>query len=208
MSRTLARRVEIGGRGELVLANPRVIVHADQHVVLLGDGIHSLGGGDVGRCGDHLRAERLGHLEAALDLSVGEVVAEAVVEGVDLDARFVEFSADVLILGEVDRQPELPERLAVATVAVGRALDVHAPQLARANADLLVAGDGVVERHVAEAVALRADQHAVEDRVDAFVGAQQSGAGREARRGLQESPAIDACHAWNHTNPGARRTVR
>ena len=114
-------------------------------------------------------AERLRHLEAAVDLFVGVIVAETVIVGLELDARAVELFADRGEMIKRGGQPPLPLLLAGLGASRGRLrprLDVAGKELTFADADPGHGLDRLVERHGAEAVGLDADAHAADFGID------------------------------------------
>ena len=173
---------EVVRAGELVGVDPRMVVHRHRHAVAVGvagdagDAVHVRRGGD-GRRPEHLR-----HLEAAIDLGVREVVLEAEVVGVDLDAGVLELPADLLEVVEGDGRAPAPQPLAILGAAQLGRLHVSFPQLATRDAELLHRGDAVVEAQVAEAVALQADEDACETGLGLRGHRPTSSAGQHAGR--------------------------
>src|SRR5262249_57237742 len=82
-------------------------VHGDDDLVFLGEGRDPLHRTQSRGRGDEFDSERPGHLEAAINLIVSEVVIEAEVIGLQFDPRVVEFFADVFEMVERDRQAPL-----------------------------------------------------------------------------------------------------
>ena len=129
--------------------------HAD--AMLLNHGYDALRAGEGGGSGDDIRAQRLGLVKGAVDFGVGHVVAEAEAVGEDFNAGILKFGANS---GEgIERRLDapFPQRGGIQTLG----LHVARVKLALADADLSHGANGRVERHVAEAVGLGSDLHAV-----------------------------------------------
>src|SRR5581483_5212599 len=82
-------------------------VHRHRDFVFVGKGRDAFGRAHGRRSSDEFDAERLRHLEAALDLFIREAVTEAVVVGLQLDARRVELLANVFEVIERNGQAPL-----------------------------------------------------------------------------------------------------
>src|SRR5436190_5411329 len=183
--RHLHRRREAVGRAELVrVGRVRLAVHGDDHAVLPGERRHSLRRFEIRRRRDDLSAERLRHLEAAVDLGIGVLPVRAVVVGVHLDAGLPEPVSDCAKVIEGRFEPPLPQVLArldglrrrritapSARAAVELRLDLRRKQLALEELTLLERPNDLIDgvaarrsRQIAEAVALRTEADAVEDR--------------------------------------------
>ena len=185
--RHLHRGGEAVGRRKLVrIAGVRMAVHGNHHLVLLGDRRNPLRDVERRRRRDDLGAEGFRHLEAAVDLGVGEARVRAVVVRVNDDAGRVEFLPDVAEVIERRLEPPLPRvfarfhrlgrrRIAAPASRAGGKLRLHLrrPQLAVADAAVDHRLDDRVDRvaarrprQIAEAVGLRAEADAVDDRID------------------------------------------
>ena len=82
-------------------------VHGDGYLIFLGEWRDPLGRAQRRGCGDERDSERLGHLEAAVNLIVSEIVIEAQVVGLQFDPGGVELFADVFEMIKRDRQSPL-----------------------------------------------------------------------------------------------------
>jgi hypothetical protein len=147
-----------------------VIVHGDGDLVLVGIDRNPLCDADRRRGGDHLHPKRLGHLEATLDLLVGEAVVETVVVGLELHAGRVKL---LLHRGEGierRRQPPLADLITVPRVRCRPAirsrrphlrprLDVAGEELTLADPDLRHRLQRVIKRHRPETVGLNSNPH-------------------------------------------------
>ena len=174
--------LEAGGQVEFPGFHIVVAVHAHEHFRLGGEGIDALGAGYRGRRREARDAESVRHLEAALDLGVGEIVAEAVVVSVEQDAGVVELLADVFEHVHGCGCAPVTQRGAAAGCL---RLDMALPQLAFTQADLYHSLDGLIEGSVAEAVALRAELHAVD--LGIGLGDRQGGGKRRERQPVKIS---------------------
>src|SRR5258708_7635723 len=146
-------------------------MHADRALRLTGERIDAGGSRYIRRSGQAFHSERLRHLEAPFDLLVVEVLAEAVIVGVEDDAGGMELRPHFHKVVHADSGAPHPK-----FVALHLRLDVTLPQLGVADPDFLHSLDGIVERAVPEAVALRA-QH---DTID--LGVRPPGAYRQGRK--------------------------
>ena len=130
------RRREAFGRRELVrVLDVRMVVHRDDHLVLLGERRDPLRRRQRARRRDEPGAERPRDLEAAIDFGLGEAVVEAVVVGANGDLRAVELLADGGEVFERRLEAPLPKFLARHLLATAR-LEHRRPQLAVAQAAL------------------------------------------------------------------------
>ena len=148
--RELQRRREAFGRRKLVgVLDVRMIVHRDDHLVLLGEGRDPLRRRQRARRRDESGSERPRDVEAAIDFGLGKAVVEAVVECANGDLGAVELLAN---RGEVfERRLEAPlpqlltrhlgrrcggrlehrrPELAIAQTALGERLDNHVDHVA------------------------------------------------------------------------------
>ena len=89
-----------------------MVVHRHGHLVLLGKRRYAPGDAERGGRRDDLGAERARDFEPAVDLLVGEIVAEAVVERVDRGAGLGEGVLDAAEVIERRLDAPRPQRLA------------------------------------------------------------------------------------------------
>ena len=144
-----------------------------------------------------LAPSTLGHFEPALDLAVAIVVAEAVVEGVNVNPHVAKLLTDLLDFVERDgfapRSQPFPFRSRV--VAAMAAFKVACPQLAQPDADIGERSDSGVRVTVAKAVTLGADRNAADDGVDLRRRRQASGRKSERAR-HRKSVKVSTIHGY------------
>ncbi len=192
--RPASARFQSSGSGKLVRLHAVVVVIADINLILLSVLVDARRNVNVRGSRDPRNAHGLRHEKTLLDLLIGELVAKAVVEGVQIDARVIELFAN-------------PANLVHGWIgAPGGDLrtilwqDLVVPQLGVTESDFLHGGDASVECwKSAKAVGLSADHDSIELGIDAG----NSGNGNGARGKLHEIPASD--HDADHINQAAAR---
>ncbi len=172
-------------------------------LVLFGHRVNSRHAGNGRRRGDDLQAHGFGHFESALDLFVAEVVAEAVIVGVEIDARRVEFLANRGEFVQGNGLAPIAQLLGFHSFR----LDVALPELAFTQADFGHGLDRVIERPVAETVGLAAKLNSVHHGI--YFGVAPDRQRRRGRRTsenfLEVSPTNQ--HRGNHGVEFTTRTL-
>src|SRR4030095_16404302 len=115
-----------------------MVMHANPDFVLSREAIDAFGRADVGRCGNYLDPKSLGDLKAAFHLRIREVVADAQIEGVQIDSLAVELSAYGIHFIQRNGQTPIPEGFATLGASRRRISGFHMslPELATAESDL------------------------------------------------------------------------